>query len=186
MMMCSNLNFLNFPLFFQSWTTKERRVSLSANAFFRSKKIEHKILSLLLSLSGSLTRSHSDRTPPVVSDVNDDNDRKNAHNTETFFSFRERMRGSSSLSNFAARIEASDESLFSLRSKKCTSKGSTWKLGFKVSEEFFAAVFSLLLLSLNNHPRKKSFASSLFNAHSSLSLAHITTTQTHTQHALLL
>ena len=40
----------------------------------------------------------------VVSDVNDDNDRKNTkHNTE-----RERMReGRGSLSNFAARIEAS-------------------------------------------------------------------------------
>ena len=112
-MMCSNLNFLNFPLFFQSWTTKERRVSLSANASFRSKKIEHKILSLLLSLSGSLTRSHSDRTPPVVSDVNDDNDRKNARNTETFFSlFRERTRGSSSLSDFAARIEAKTTSVW--------------------------------------------------------------------------
>ena len=116
---------LSFPLFFQSWTQKSGEFLSLPNASFRSKKIEHKILSLLLSLSGSLTRSHSDRTPPVVSDVNDDNDRKNAHITETFFSFRERMRGSSSLSNFAARIEASDESLFSLRSKKCTSKGST-------------------------------------------------------------
>ena len=113
MMMCSNLNFLLIFPSFSSPGPQKSGEFLSANAFFRSKKIEYKILSLLLSLSGSLTRSHSDRTPPVVSDVHDDNDRKNAHNTETFFSlFRERTRGSSSLSDFAARIEAKTTSVW--------------------------------------------------------------------------
>ena len=89
----------------------------------------------------------------MVSDVNDDNDRKNTHNTETFFSFRERMRGSSSLSNFAARIEAS-ESLFSLRSKKCTSKG-TMELGFKVSEYNCRQQFFLSFFHCNNHHKEE-------------------------------
>ena len=124
-MMCSNLNFLLiFPSFSSPGPQKSGEFLSLPMPLSDQRKLNTKF-SLFYSLEGSLTLSHSDRTLLVVSDVNDDNDRKNTHNTETFFSFRERMRGSSSLSNFAARIEASDESLFSLRSKKCTSKGST-------------------------------------------------------------